>query len=524
MLMFGVSEFPLLTHQLPDAELSRRAFLSVCVGAAGAAAVANWQPITEAVAAGYDRLATPENIIPGPIVALEPREHDTPMVAKRACVPAAHIWTAHDRSSGGSGLRLAPDTTLWAEHSNTPLMDRTFTAAGTAIITTAEGPTYGEQAYCRLFESAEAVVAVGYEGGMYTYERRLGQSGNTNGEWVRLLTASDDRTLPAHAHSGQRWANQAVAERRGMLIEEVVAGTQTLQRLGYRPWAAVLPSTKMPEMTRIALGPSSCVQTAEELLNRDHTKRYLITERGDIVDIDHLEAKAGETLSLFSHLYHQHLAGQPRPTARVKYTAGSKADFAFAVDTASLRPEHLPDTTFSIMNDVSVQMEGITQRYLVENFPSLKDWWPSGMNSEDLFTNTLGIVGMLALIRQHNLLGRLAGPLQALHSHNPQASPQETRQNIEKIISDIKPLFVKQVLARVAQNLGVREQTQSVTLELPKGMYSLLPTKVSNQDSTTPTRIDLGTVGLRPNNPNVRYQPTHVPIMVATLEYALSRL
>jgi hypothetical protein len=510
---------------LPDPlhqEVSRRSLVSF----GGAIVATSMVPgsirqLAENAGGLYDTLTSPEDIIAGPIVALEPRENATPVVAPRPRAESTAIGTRYTRKGNTTLLSFVSGTPLRAEHSNAQVNDSEYTAAGTAIITTAEGLTNGDQAYCQLFKGKDRVVAVGYEGGLFVYEPALSQDkGKTGGEWVRLLTQNEDSPLPSQAVATATWEDLQTVSPHKMLIQDVVEGTKTLQELGYKPWAAVLPSTRMPDSLRFTFAPETCAQNNEELIAGE--KRYFVTERGDIADLQHLQAKAGETLKLFTQLHYQYIAGEARPKARVTYSAGNESSYVFSVDRDSLSPDNLIDTTFSIMNAVTMYMEGVSQRYAAEKIPVIGTRSQNnGMNPEDLFANSLGITGMLSLIRQHGLAEKLEEPLRAIHGRHPDAPSSAVQAAVENVIEEVKPLLVKQVLARVAHAHGVRKQATPVTIDLPRGMYPLVPTKATDKDGATPTRIDLKTAGIRPDNPHVRYKPVHVAAMQAAVSHLL---
>lgn len=320
----------------------------------------------------YDAIASPESIIPGPVPVLEPRTDDAPVVAPRPCGEATQIQTACTGQGENAAFTLQPNA-MWGEHVGTPLSEETFTPAGVAVITTAEGLVEGKQEYGMILKGKNQVIALGYEGGMYLYASELAHGdpdrGGTGGEWVRLLAQANGTAMPSPAQANASWGKLQTITGRKLLVEQVVAGTQTLRELGYRPWAATLPSTRMPDMQHKELTTKNCARSIAEACNPQEGKSYFVSEKGDIVDVTHMRAKAGETLDAFTHMFCQYAAGVPQPTVAVRYGQGSQAEFKFSLSQDAVQPENLADTTFTLMQTESMLMEGIAQRYAVEHVP-----------------------------------------------------------------------------------------------------------------------------------------------------------
>jgi hypothetical protein len=145
------------------------------------------------------------------------------------------------------------------------------------------------------------------------------------------------------------------------------------------------------------------------------------------------------------------------------------------------------------------------------------------MSAEDLFTNSLGITGTLALLHEQPALARrIEESLAAIHGSNPDISPQEERELIGSVLSKLKPWIADKVVRRTAQDFGIRPATVE-TSQLPSGLYPLVSTKLTAADGATPTVIDLRAAGIQPNNPNVHFRAVHVPAVQNTAEHALGK-
>lgn len=473
--------------------------------------------LAETAGSAIDAIISPESIIDRPIIALEPREHTAPSVEP---LPHGETVSIHVRQAEDTTISLPPH--LYAEHSYIPLKDERLAPAGVAIVTTAEGLVKGVQEYCTLFQGETHTLAIGYEGGLYAYEPSLGKANGSNGEWVRVITPAEQAHSPASPIS-TNWIDYSTSHE--MLIEKVAQGTKTLQKLGYRPWAATLPSTQMPEMTQKHLTPEICATSIEDAVQREPEGEFFcVTEKGDLVDLVHLKAKAGETFDLYVQLYYMHLAKEPQPVARVRYSEGTDADFEYAVSSTSLHPNTLQDTTFSIMTTTSMLMEGISQRYMAENIPlgdKLKDM--GGLGAEDLFSNSLGIVGMLSLLQEPEIMDILEEKLRAIRQQNRHLSTLEARDTLETTLNKARDTLANLVLTETIQALGVTPQENN-TITLPRGLSPLIPTKVDPEAARTPTRINLKAAGIDQTNPKVGFVPVHVPAMRPTVQRILEKI
>lgn len=488
------------SREAKDPKISRRGFM---VGAVMAAAASRTFGGEVAHRAGevYDRLASIETMLsPGDMMPLLPRPSDVPIIESLPRGSEVIMTAEVERHNDTITLRFDNEASLHAEHTDAPVHDRRFTEAGTAIITTAEGLEHGDQVYGRLFKGATNTVAVGYDGGVYVYESSLGHDGNS-GEWVRMITSGEDEALNAPVSLPSDVA-QDVVETDGMLIEEVTQGTATLRRLGYRPFGEILPTTHMSEMRNVTLGPENCAQNLVEALSL--AKQYVISHGGVVIDLHHLQAKASETLDVFSQLHRQHVARRERPEVSVHYTQGSDAQYKFSVGKASLAPSTIVDTTFSIMNATSTLMEGVSQRYMLENTPVAKDFSTRiGMSHEDMYTNTLGITGMLSLIKERGLAG--------------------------EITDDLRESLVGSVLRRVVRSQGVHVPSESIAATVPSGIYQLLPVVVDTSATAgheVPPRITdiLQQADIRVDNPDVHFTPVHVPAAQSMIGRTLPKI
>jgi hypothetical protein len=522
-----VSELPLLDPHQAENELSRRAFIT------GAAAIGAYTALPEAVRSAaeyaghaYDTLTSPENLVDGPIAVVEPRHDNSPAVDAQEHGKVFHVDSRlrpGDKFSvfgfNAEGLR--------AEHTGTPVAENSLTSAGTTIITTAEGLEYGAQEYCALFKGEDQTLAVGLSGGMYIYEPQLGREGISSGEWVRIVNDEGLYKPASHAITSSPWLTGDTIPPHDMLVQDIVQGTRTLEALGYRPYAAVLPDTPTPSNTHKTLDRHNTSQSAEELLASydNHEKLYFVSKRGDLIDSTHLRAKAGETLDLFVQLKYQQIAGEANPCAKVRYAANTASVFEFELNPEAIEPENITDATFAVMTAESVLMEGIAQRYGTEKISGAIDKViPSGLSPEDFFTNSLGAAGMLELIRELGLASKIEEPLRMIYEKYRDKSSVDVLLEINEAMAQIREQLALQVVSDTIASLGVRALDRPTRIDMPRAVHNLVPTKVSAKDAATPTVIDLEKAGIRTNNPNVRVRTTHLPAMQSNIEHALHKL
>jgi hypothetical protein len=356
---------------------------------------------------------------------------------------------------------------------------------------------------------------------MYIYEPALG-SEESQGEWARIVVTSDKDIRSSHAVSSASWEDLESTKPDRLLIEDVTEGTKTLRRLGYRPFGAILASTQMPEMSEIYFGPKDCARTLEEIIDR--TKPFFVTGEGIVLDLHHLEAKAGETLGLYAQLLSQQISGEAQPTATVRYTKSSEAMYSFAVEPASLVDDTIIDTALALMNAASTFMEGVSQSHTVETIPFAGALSAnSGMSHEDLFTNTLGISSALTLIKELGLTEKLTQNIQAVRRHYPTMSPEEIS-NI--VIKELKPYLVSRVLEQTARAYGVRAFNEPITGTLPRGIYPLVPVLADPENTAATARITtfLRAADISTNNPKVQFTTTHVPAYESTAGHVLDKV
>lgn len=479
------------------------------------------RPVATIAGEAYDTLASLETLLtPQALIPLEPRETDVPIVEAQPIGEPTPITTRYIRGNETAVLHFDDPSMLRAEHTNMPIEDTNFTAAGTAIITTAEGLEKGEQAYSQLFTSETRTIAVGYEGGIYTFELALAHDG-TKGEWVRVVTNNENGETSA-VTSTTPWEKLEAKKPASLLIKEVTAGTETLRELGYKPFNAILASTRMPDEKESYFAPEDCAQTPEEVAER--TKPFFLSKEGVIIDLHHLEAKAHETLGLYIQLLAQQVNGEAHPTATVRYSGNSEAPYTFAVEASSLAPDTIADTTFSVMNAVTTLMEGVSQRYLLEKAPALSSLSSSsGMSHEDMYTNTLGVSGMLARINEHGLADKLRYSVQNLHAQYPDMTPEDM---VKVIIEELPIPLVPEVIERTAETHGVQSFDTPIIETLPRGLYPLIPVKVNPEDTASPTPMTqlLREANVKVNNPKVKIVPTHVTAMQSTAGHVLGKV
>lgn len=430
-----------------------------------------------------------------PIAVLEPRKNDVPQVKpvdyEKEPIGISLVYRKEERKGlpAEVTVQLPEGLALQSEHTHVPLKDRTFSRAGIAILTSAEGLEQGKQEYCAMFRSGDEIVAVGYEKGLYTFDPTLK-------EWVRVITYTNQQI-----HSATPWEEQDAGK---SLIEDVSQGIDTLNAVGYKPWAAVLASTKMPQTTPQSIAAESFARSIEDATVRN--TKFVITENGDLLDMDHMSTKVYETLGLFGQLYYQSLTDVSKPKAKVNYTLGQVSDYRFSVDKDSLKPDVLLDTTFQLMTQANYLMEGVTQRYFAEKLPVLGELFKSvGMQAEDMFSDTVGVAAMVKAIKEKGLREKLRAPLLALHQRFDKSTPlDEMLDVINAEIPRVMKLLVDEVIITVLETYGIKSDPPAVDASLPLGLYPLIPTKIVGNN---PTHIDLG--GINPTNQAVQFEITH---------------
>lgn len=131
---------------------------------------------------------------------------------------------------------------------------------------------------------------------------------------------------------------------------------------------------------------------------------------------------------------------------------------------------------------------------------------------------------MLALIQQYDVAKRLEKVVALVKRDNPGASAGTLQAATQTAMRDIKSLFVSHVIDMTDPSLGVREQKLPHTVKLPRGIYALVPTKMTDSDGATPTHINVRAVGIQSNSPNARFTNTHVPAMQTAVERAVGEL
>jgi hypothetical protein len=494
--------------------MPRRKVIQLGVAAAATSLLPAWmfrRDIANAAGKFADELVDPERIMQGPLPVLVPRENDIPVVSPRPKLAVPKVLTPQYTRRDGNVFLQLNEGSLQSEHTGAALVAGALQEAGTGIITSAEGPQYGKQEYCRFFrgEEKDQLIAVGFEKGLYTYDTGLK-------EWVRITTNEG-----VEVHSSGSWQELEEMIPKRMLLEDVNLGINTLRSVGYRPWACILPSTRIPDGTTRPLAIEDYAQNIDEVLESE--KKYFVTQNGDMIDIGHLRSKAQETLLLIAQLYYQHLSQEKLPTAKVAYNTGNSANFEFVVSPNSLHPEIIFDTTFQLMTQVSYLMEGISQRYLLEKIPELDfEFLKNGMNPEDMFSNSLGIVTALKFIKDNGLLEKLREPLQTIHAnYASKASPEEIIGAITGVLQSGKNQLMEQVMKEVLKQYGM-QKVDHVPSNSSLGLYPLVPSKIANVHASTPTHIDLGTIN--PNNEAVQYLVTHVPVYQTTFQRGVKEL
>lgn len=507
-------------------EVDRRTVVRTGLAVATTAAIQQGLPgmglkeLAEWTGEQLDSMEDLEKIMPNPIIALEVREDDTPTVEAKQ---HGKSITINPSFSEGGVLRFAPDLQAEAEHvpyQDLELGKGTFNMAGVGIITTAEGLVDGKQEFIEMFEdnTTGQLVGVGYEGGLYVYKRELGKAEGTSGEWVRIVTRPDKNGPLSALINGKTYEEMRSFMPEQKLIHRVKQGTDTLRRIGYQAYGAILPTTKMPEMKTITVG--SINNTASEIM---FGRGLFVTEQGDLIDIDHLQGKASETLQLFADLLAKN------PNVGVGYALGSSATYKFAIEPSVLTSENTADLTASIMNTVTMLMEGISQRDMFETMPkAVNDLLPAfgHYNPEDAFTNTLATTEMLTVIKEMGVAETLKGKIEAIkHRHGDKLTAEQMHTKINEMVREMAPQLVRMVMSKVVHERGVRAIKQPLTLELPLGIYHNIPVKISTADAANTSRINKKAAGLNPKNMQAHeYQTTNLPVLEVVAGKAISKI
>lgn len=508
--------------------MTRRVFSRRVLVGLGVAPVANNATLAWAAEkAGQlaDVLVSPEDIIDQEIPVLVPREDHTPVVNPRRI--SAEATPVNTRYSEKRGFTFSGCESFVAEHTGTWLNtaeDKKY--AGIGIITTAEGLEHGTQECCELFRGQEQTVAVGSQtGNLFMWEPALAGEQTGNGEWVRVMTPIEPSPtdIAIKPQSQARTAPVDPATKHGMLIEKVAKGTQTLSELGYRPPAAVLASTQTPGTVVKELSPKICPSRAEDLLDKRDECALMVTGNGDIVDLNHLHAKAAETFDLAVQILFMKMRGDQKPEVSVPYAWGSNSKFKFAFSQEALQTQSVEELAASIMMFETMLMEGITQRYVPEKMPVIDIAASSGLSAEDPSTNSMGILGMLKLMRRHNLFDPLSKALAKIQQAHQNTSMDKVSKILEETFVEYREKLAKLVVFNNALEHGVTPVNEPTRVNLPLGFYPLVPTKVDDRFATRPTHIDYCGAGYTPNSPQIDIKPTNVPAMRLTLRHKMNQ-
>lgn len=147
-----------------------------------------------------------------------------------------------------------------------------------------------------------------------------------------------------------------------------------------------------------------------------------------------------------------------------------------------------------------------------------------GLSAEDPFSNSLGIVGMLSLIKESDLGPKIAAALREAEQAKKHQSAEAIQGSLEETLRELREKLVDHVVSQTVEGLGVRKQPESVTYQLPRGLSPLIPTKVTAADGATPTHLNVQAVGIRTDNPQVRFQSTKVPAMKSSIRRILEEV
>lgn len=474
--------------------LTGYAFAATVVGVGAKVGYENRYAIADASGRLLDTINPPERIISHAVPVLLPRAEAVwnvePKAERSEKVHINPIYTVIDDKVV---LNLINEFPLNVDYSGAELSEHTFVEAGYAVITSPKGVDAINQDFCALFEGKNdkaQLVAVGFNDSFYTYDP-------ISNEWGPVITEDDKQVYTAS------WDTLQEKKPDRMLISEIAAGIETLSAIGYHPWPAILASTRMPDSSVQQTPLEDYAQGGDEV--REGNKRYYVTENGDLVDRFHLGDHARETLSVFSQLHIQSLTQEKSPKVKVKYHPYSDYSYAFDVDPRSLQPDTIWDTTAKVMFTTDYLIEGVSQRYIIEDFPDIVAKFDiGGMQAEDMFSDSLGIITMLSVMKEQGLMSI--------------KDPTVFKAEVDRI----KERLVKEVVEKVVQKYGVRSTTESAKKDYSIGIYPLIPFKVTDEDGSKVTTIDLE--GIDPNNPNVHIKITDVPAMPINFERGVQRV
>lgn len=493
----------------------RAAGVSVGLAATGGVTIAAREKIDR-------NLVDAERFLPDPVSILIPRKSDEVVAMSEAFGPGAELESPYEQQEELTTLKLDnPGNGLRADITKIPVSEGPYTKAGEGIITSAGGP-YEAQKYGAFFaqrdeggEISSALFVSHDDGSMYTYAEGLGGEENeSSGEWVKLTKQNEDGPASA-VHTTTTWDELEKASAAYMRVQELAEGADTLAELGYRPWPYVLPTTETPLEDHVELTPENCAADLSEIDQKEY-----VTIGDTYVETRHTRAKAKETLELYLLLRHQLEHGETNPMALVQY-AGNDRDsrYEYEIDRQSFTPDNLTDLVFAIMNHTTLAMEGITQRWAQERVPVVN--FDAGLNAEDFFSNSIGIVGMLKMIHEQphiidNLLGRL--------QRQPGMTIEDSRDAIHSLIGEHAAELPNEVIAEAAKQFDVRQVTEPEHVRMPMGTDPLVPIKITNADAATPVRLDLEAAGISPGNPNINYHLTHAPVFQPLVNRLLSKI
>ncbi len=358
-----------------------------------------------------------------------------------------------------------------------------------------ENPNFKTE-FIALYKRKDNLLAIGFTTGII-YKLK-------DGQWVPKRDSSG-RLLKTNKQKVWAKIQEAHPQEAAEMYSMIQKGTKAVQQvIKENKNVDIVPNViplnlEMPWMSYKKIPKNSIATTEEEAkkINKPGSNQdvatYFYTEQGHLIDKEHLLGTADKAFQIWIQIEQAVRQNKDYITVYLEHKIEhSDILFAFTIDLKNLKNklgQNFSSETvlFYVMQRFSIAQE-LSQRFFTDSISLLNRLPTGGFSPEDLFTNTLAIVGILEQIKKtkEEFDNIYLGDIAELILEHPDKQREiiegkykgltdEQKYRIKKL-NEYRDKFKEYVLTSLVKFAGVHPNPKPITQKpAPLGLFEAIP-------------------------------------------------
>jgi hypothetical protein len=194
--------------------------------------------------------------------------------------------------------------------------------------------------------------------------------------------------------------------------------------------------------------------------------------------------------------------------------SGKVVTFRYHANTAEINPNSTLDHVYHIMQDMSLRMEAISQRFVSDTVGE-RGFTLGGLSTSDVTSNSLGINGMLELLIEKNILAHIRSVMQ--QQNNLHTRPGWQTSDYIYSLPERYNNLQREVIRRITEKFGVRATPSHFPSPRPGCFHPYIPSML---EGGIPPAMEPAQ-GINVDRSSVEFSAEKIPVISMTALKAL---